>query len=115
MPVQRHWVQADLVCLQCGRAVGRVAGAAGCEPFSVKGYSFSVFRPADRHQPVRRLRRKEHFRCDVCGGNVLLEHVEHFTTYDEQEEAPVAHRRGRRPTPMPRMVDPRLIELGLAS
>ena len=110
--MKRQWVQADLQCLQCGRLLGRLAGA--CERMGAS-YQFSVFRSSDTGQPLRRIRGNERFVCDLCGGNGLIVDIECFTTYDDPEDVPLAHHRGRRPTPMRPATDRRLIELGLAS
>ena len=105
MAGRKDWVQADLRCLMCGRVVGRLVGplpardpdkrlAAGRLP------QFAAFRPADDNVPAVRLMGGEHFHCTTCGGAVLMDELETFSTYadidDDLEERP---RRGRPPKP----------------
>ena len=109
-----EWVQAELRCLLCGRLLGRLAGAVRGRSVAVDRSAFSVLRPADSSKPVRRLHGHERFRCDVCSGDAIVDAIEHFTTWEELPQAPVAHRRGRPETPMRGAPDRRLVELGLA-
>jgi hypothetical protein len=105
MAGRKDWVQADLRCLMCGRVVGRLVGplrtddaaqrAAGRKP------QFAAFRPADGNVPAIRLDGREQFRCTTCGGGVLMDELERFSTYEDigddlDEERP---RRGRPPKP----------------
>jgi hypothetical protein len=115
MGKSHRWVQAELRCLLCGRLLGRVAGAARSRSLAVDRSAFAVFRPSDPLQPIRRLRGDERFRCDACGGPVIIDELEHFATDDEWEEAPAARRPGRRQTPMRRVPDSRLVQFGFAS
>jgi hypothetical protein len=105
MAGRKDWVQADLRCLMCGRIVGRLVGpllAGELAPRSATGSppQFAAFRPADSTQPAVRLVGGEHFRCTTCGGGVLMDELETFSTYedveDDLEERP---RRGRPPKP----------------
>jgi hypothetical protein len=78
---------------------------------------FSAFRPADTSAPAVRLLGGEHFRCTTCGGAVIMDELETFSTYadidDESEERP---RRGRPPKPWRRATTPPgwLESLGIA-
>lgn len=105
MAGRKDWVQADLRCLMCGRIIGRLVGPlppgdpdrrtlAGRLPH------FAAFRPADARIPAVRLVGGEHFRCTTCGGAVIMDELETFSTYaevdEEHEERP---RRGRPPKP----------------
>jgi hypothetical protein len=122
MAGRKDWVQADLRCLMCGRVVGRLVGplpvgelarrsVAGAPP------QFAAFRPADSAQPAIRLIGGEHFRCSICGGGVLMDELETFSTYedieDDLEDRP---RRGRPPKPWRRAQTSSnwLDELGIA-
>jgi DNA-directed RNA polymerase subunit N (RpoN/RPB10) len=102
---RRDWVQADLRCLLCGRVVGRLVGPlpntdearraqAGRRP------QFAAFRPADSSVPAVRLVGREHFRCTTCGGGVIMDELETFSTYAAiEEELESRPRRGRPPKP----------------
>src|SRR5882672_9701801 len=101
---RKDWVQADLRCLMCGRVLGRLVGPM---PAALVGRSlasgpprFAAFRPADATGPAVRLVGGEHFRCRTCGGVVIMDELETFSTYedidDELEQRP---RRGRPPKP----------------
>jgi DNA-directed RNA polymerase subunit N (RpoN/RPB10) len=103
---RKDWVAADLRCLMCGRVIGRLVGPlpAGSDPTqrSLAGRAphFAAFRPADGNVPAVRLSGGEQFRCTTCGGAVIMDELETFSTYsdidDEMEERP---RRGRPPKP----------------
>jgi len=104
MAGRKDWVQADLRCLLCGRVQGRLVGPL---PASNVGGSFAggrprfaSFRPADASSPAVRLYGGEQFRCRTCGGGLLMDELETFSTYadidDELEQRP---RRGRPPKP----------------
>lgn len=113
-PVGRQqWLQADLLCLLCGRALGQLFGRAGTGP---RAFPYTVLRPRDPGQPSRRLAGTETFRCGTCGGPGVVDEVRDFTIYaddggaeDEEEARP--RRRGRPPKPWRNVVDPRLAEL----
>jgi DNA-directed RNA polymerase subunit N (RpoN/RPB10) len=123
MAGRKDWVQADLRCLMCGRVIGRLVGpvpagkpnvgvAAGRWPL------FAAFRPADESVPAVRLVGDERFRCTTCGGGVIMDELERFSTYadiddDDLEDRP---RRGRPPKPWRRTPDSPdwLAELGIA-
>jgi hypothetical protein len=112
---KRHWFQAEVHCLQCGRLVGRVLGpvAAGCTPRWPQVAGPALFRPVGPNRPVRALAAIEHFRCTVCGGSGVVEELEVFTTYNFEfdDDRP---RRGRRPKMrLGRQRDPRLAEFGI--
>jgi hypothetical protein len=101
MAGRKDWVQADLRCLMCGRVQGRLVGPL---PASQLGRTlsprFSAFRPADAGMPAVRLYGGEQFRCQTCGGGLLMDELETFSTYadidDDLEQRP---RRGRPPKP----------------
>jgi hypothetical protein len=121
MAGRKDWVQADLRCLLCGRVQGRLVGPLPASdvgrPFVGGLPRFAAFRPADAAMPAVRLYGGEHFRCLTCGGGLLMDELETFSTYadidDELEQRP---RRGRPPkpwrsaTPSPTWLD----ELGIA-
>ena len=104
MAGRKDWIQADLRCLMCGRVIGRLVGPSARDMLkgSVSGRSpqFAAFRPADANTPAVRLVGGEQFRCTTCGGAVIMDEVETFSTYadvdDELDERP---RRGRPPKP----------------
>jgi hypothetical protein len=108
---RKDWVQADLRCLMCGRIIGRLVGplAPGDPVTRSPGTrtQFAAFRPADSRIPAVRLMGGEQFRCTTCGGAVLMDEVETFSTYadvdDDHEERP---RRGRPPKPWRRSPAP---------
>jgi DNA-directed RNA polymerase subunit N (RpoN/RPB10) len=123
MAGRKDWVQADLRCLMCGRVVGRLVGPlpatdaltrlpAGRPPH------FAAFRPADTGASAVRLVGGEHFRCTTCGGAVIMDELETFSTYqdlpDDLEDRP---RRGRPPKPWrrPATSPDWLDELGIAA
>ena len=121
MSGRRDWVQADLLCLLCGRSLGRLVGPlpAG-QPLRRSAFGirqFAAFRPADPTLPAVRLQGSEHFRCTACGGDPILDEVEVFSTYDEvleDEEELARPRRGRPPKRFRPLADSRLRALGLA-
>lgn len=119
MSARQDWAQADVQCLLCGRLLGRLVGPLplGHERRATVGREvhFAAFCPADRSIPARRLAGGEQFRCYTCGGGVLVDDVQVFSTYPEPVEEPVGHpRRGRPPKPWRRLPDQRLAEFGLA-
>jgi hypothetical protein len=108
---RKDWVQADLRCLLCGRVVGRLVGplpardlrgvAAGRPP------QFAAFRPADETVPAVKLVGGEQFHCTTCGGAVMMDELETFSTYnDVEEEHEERPRRGRPPKPWRRTSAP---------
>ena len=123
MAGRKDWVQADLRCLMCGRVIGRLVGPApagkpATTPVAGRWPQFAAFRPADASAPAVRLVGDERFHCTTCGGGVIMDEVERFSTYadiidDELEERP---RRGRPPKPWRRTPESPnwLAELGLA-
>jgi hypothetical protein len=62
---------------------------------------FAAFRPADASQPAVRLVGSERFRCDACGGILMMDELERFSTYDDDVDEELEHRprRGRPPKP----------------
>jgi len=120
---RKDWIQADLRCIMCGRVVGRLVGPlpdgeAARRAMSGKPPMFAAFRPADTSRPAVRLAGGEQFRCTVCGGGVMMDELETFSTYadvddDAEEDRP---RRGRPPKPWRRPVDEPdwLEQLGIA-
>jgi hypothetical protein len=109
---RRDWLEAELRCLLCGRAWGRLVG---CLPRGEASEVVTLQRAGEQGSPARPLARGEQFRCGTCGGRVIVDHVETFSTYDEEEEEPGSRpRRGRPPKPWRRLSNRRLHELGLA-
>jgi hypothetical protein len=101
MAGRKDWVQADLRCLMCGRVQGRLVGPL---PSSQAGRSlglpkFAAFRPADDGVPAVRLLGGEQFRCRTCGGGLLIDELETFSTYDDIDDEEKRPRRGRPPKP----------------
>jgi hypothetical protein len=121
MAERRHWIQADLRCLLCGRNVGRLVGPAPADRavrLEVKDglHPFRVFRPADPADPPVRLAGRERFHCHVCGGLAVMEEVERFATFEAVVvDEPEKRRCGRPPKPWRPVTDSRLDGLGLAS
>ena len=112
MAGRKDWVQADLRCLMCGRIIGRLVGPLPAGDPSKRSLAgrppqFAAFRPADARAPATRLVGGEHFRCTTCGGAVIMDELETFSTYadtdDEFEDRP---RRGRPPKPWRRTEAP---------
>jgi hypothetical protein len=105
MAGRKDWVFADLRCLMCGRIVGRLVGPLAAGEFARRSATsaapqFAAFRPADSTQPAVRLVGGEHFRCSTCGGGVLMDELETFSTYDDvEDELDERPRRGRPPKP----------------
>jgi DNA-directed RNA polymerase subunit N (RpoN/RPB10) len=117
---RRDWVQADLRCLMCGRVQGRLVGPM---PTGQTGRStssgpprFAAFRPADADTPAVRLVGGETFRCRTCGGGVIMDEVETFSTYEDiEDETEKRPRRGRPPKPWRRTANSTwLDDLGIA-
>jgi DNA-directed RNA polymerase subunit N (RpoN/RPB10) len=120
MAGRKDWVQADLRCLMCGRVIGRLVGPLPAEAdrraLAGRPPQFAAFRPANASVAAVRLVGGEHFRCTFCGGGVIMDELETFSTYediDDEEERP---RRGRPPKPWRRPSEPPtwLDELGIA-
>ena len=112
MAGRKDWIQADLRCLMCGRVIGRLvgpmsAGASTSRSLVGRKAQFAAFRPADPGVPAVRLVGGEQFRCTTCGGAVMMDELETFSTYgdidDELEERP---KRGRPPKPWRRTSTP---------
>ena len=118
---RKDWVQADLRCLMCGRVIGRLVGPLPTEAdrraLAGRPPQFAAFRPANTNVPAVRLVGGEHFRCTTCGGGVIMDELETFSTYedidDDLDERP---RRGRPPKPWRRPPEAStwLDELGIA-
>ena len=112
MAGRKDWVQADLRCLMCGRIIGRLVGPlAPGDPVNRSTVNrppqFAAFRPADMREPAVRLMGGEQFRCSTCGGAVIMDEVETFSTYaDVDEEHDERPRRGRPPKPWRRNPTP---------
>ena len=112
MAGRRDWVQADLRCLMCGRIIGRLvgpllAGDPTRRTLAGRVPQFSAFRPADAGVPAIRLVGGEQFRCTTCGGAVIMDELETFSTYaDIDEEREDRPRRGRPPNPWRRTPSP---------
>jgi hypothetical protein len=111
MAGRKDWVQADLRCLLCGRVVGCLVGPlAARDPTkrSLAGLQrFSAFRPADEAVPAVRLVGGEHFHCTTCGGAVIMDELETFSTYgDVDDDLQDRPRRGRPPKPWRRTPGP---------
>jgi hypothetical protein len=122
MAGRKDWVQADLRCLMCGRVTGRLVGPlppgdAARRSLVGPPPQFAAFRPADTSVPAVRIVGGEHFRCTTCGGGVIMDELETFSTYedidDELDERP---RRGRPPKPWRRAATSQewLANLGIA-
>jgi hypothetical protein len=120
MAGRKDWVQADLRCLLCGRILGRLVGPlasteAGRRSLAGRPPNFAAFRPADASTPAVRLLGGEQFRCTTCGGGVMLDELETFSTYDDiDDEMEQRPRRGRPPKPWRRTTVHWLQECGLA-
>jgi hypothetical protein len=106
----------------CGRVIGRLVGPL---PVSEEGRralvgrppQFAAFRPSDNSVPAVRLLGGEQFRCATCGGGVIMDELETFSTYEDiDEELDERPRRGRPPKPWRRTPDAPnwLEELGIA-
>ena len=118
---RKDWVQADLRCLMCGRVIGRLVGPLPTEAdrraLPGRPPQFAASRPANANIPAVRLVGGEHFRCTTCGGGVIMDELETFSTYedidDDLDERP---RRGRPPKPWRRPPEAPtwLDELGIA-
>lgn len=122
MAGRKDWVQADLRCLMCGRVVGRLVGPLPINEVARRSVvgpppQFAAFRPADVGLPAVRLVGGEHFHCTTCGGGVLMDELETFSTYDDiEDELEERPRRGRPPKPWRRTQSSPdwLDELGIA-
>jgi hypothetical protein len=120
MAGRKDWVQADMRCLLCGRVLGLLVGPvpngdAGRRSLAGRLPNFAAFRPADPSNPAVRLLGGEQFRCTTCGGGVMLDELETFSTYDDlDDEIDQRPRRGRPPKPWRRNTSHWLQELGLA-
>jgi DNA-directed RNA polymerase subunit N (RpoN/RPB10) len=120
---RKDWVQADLRCLMCGRVIGRLVGPAhASRQMAARGAGrwpqFAAFRPADASIPAVRLIGDERFRCTTCGGVVIIDELERFSTYADIDDDALENRprRGRPPKPWRRTPDAPdwLEELGIA-
>jgi DNA-directed RNA polymerase subunit N (RpoN/RPB10) len=120
---RRDWIQADLRCLMCGRVIGRLVGpapATEAERLATRGRPprFAAYRPADSSLPAIRLQGGESFRCTTCGGGVMMDELESFSTYAdvEDDEEVTRPRRGRPPKPWRRTAETPtwLDDLGIA-
>ncbi|MBV9580400.1 MAG: hypothetical protein JO057_17580 [Chloroflexi bacterium] len=111
MAGRKDWVQADLRCMMCGRIIGRLVGPLPPgDPVNRSPAGrpqFAAFRPADAGVPAVRLMGGEQFRCTTCGGAVMMDELETFSTYAEiEEELDERPRRGRPPKPWRRSPTP---------
>jgi hypothetical protein len=111
---RQQWIQAELLCLLCGRRLGQLFGRS--ERVGTRPAPFTVLRPVGPGQPSRRLAGTETFRCSTCGGPAVVDEVRDLTIYtddgvDDENETPRPRRRGRPPKPWRSVVDPRLAEL----
>ena len=118
---RKDWVQADLRCLMCGRVVGRLVGPlppdADRRALTARPPQFAAFRPANTSVPAVRLVGGEQFRCTTCGGGVIMDELETFSTYEDiDEDLDERPRRGRPPKPWRRPAEAPtwLDELGIA-
>ena len=98
-----QWLEADLRCLMCGRVVGHLVGplrlvnSAGMR--SERTVRFAAFRPADSSFPALRLIGGEQFRCMTCGGSVIVDQLERFSTYIDVGERTSRLPEARAPRP----------------
>jgi hypothetical protein len=68
-------VQADLVCLLCGRRLGALVGlAAGRGNYAASG--FFGFASSSGPRVVEQLRGRDQLRCRDCGGYGVVDEVE---------------------------------------
>jgi hypothetical protein len=116
-----EWVQADLRCLMCGRVAGQLVGrrppASTASVASGKPLRFAAFRLAESAAPAVRLTGGEQFSCTTCGGSLISDQVEAFSTYVEvSEEVEERKHRGRPAKPWRRtVVSPAwMLELAIA-
>lgn len=109
---RKDWIQADLRCIMCGRVIGRLVGPLPAGDLTKRSLAgrpphFAAFRPTDSRVPATRLVGGENFHCTTCGGAVIMDELETFSTYadidDELEQRP---RRGRPPKPWRRAPSP---------
>jgi DNA-directed RNA polymerase subunit N (RpoN/RPB10) len=122
MAGRKDWVQADLRCLMCGRVVGRLVGPLPASDVAKRSLAgrppqFAAFRPADTSASAVRLVGGEQFRCPTCGGAVIMDELETFSTYEDiSDEIGERPRRGRPPKPWRRTAGSPdwLQELGIA-
>jgi DNA-directed RNA polymerase subunit N (RpoN/RPB10) len=121
MAGRKDWIQADLRCLMCGRVLGRLVGPLPASEIARRAATtrphFAAFRPAADGVPAVRLAGNEHFRCTTCGGALMMDEVETFSTYEDvDEELQERPRRGRPPKPWRRVESAPnwLDELGIA-
>jgi len=116
MAGRKDWVQADLRCMMCGRVQGRLVGPLPATPVKGGLPRFAAFRPADAGIPAVRLMGGEQFRCRTCGGGLIMDEVETFSTYeDDDDDLKQRPRRGRPPKPWHRPPESSwLDELGIA-
>ena len=102
MSGRKDWIQADLRCLMCGRVPGRLVGPlpSGEASASANAQQFAAYRPADDSAPAVRLVGGERFRCSTCGGILMMDQLERFSTYDDvDDDLDARPRRGRPPKP----------------
>jgi len=129
MAGRKDWIQADLRCLMCGRVPGRLIGplpaadASGTGAVAGGPPQFAAFRPTDASVPAVRLLGHERahfrFRCTTCGGALIMDELETFSTYEDVDDELEDHerpRRGRPPKPWRRTASTPdwLAELGVA-
>ncbi len=113
VPGRERWMQADLRCMMCGRVIGSLTSplpddnTPGQQPAN-GALQFPMFRPADANRSAVHLVGGEQFRCSTCGGGVVMDELEKFSTYAKVDDEPDARpRRGRPPKPWRHAVQPR--------
>ncbi|MDQ6672602.1 MAG: hypothetical protein M3069_17990 [Chloroflexota bacterium] len=99
---RERWMQADLRCMMCGRVIGSLTGplpddnTPGRQPAN-GALQFSMFRPAEANRSAVRLVGGEQFRCSTCGGGVVMDELEKFSTYANVDDEPDARPSPRAP------------------
>ena len=96
---RQYWFQADVRCMLCERSIGRVLAVAGFRRDAPVAYwpVLAFFISAQPGARTLRIRGGERFQCTTCGGNGVVEQVEHFTTEMMPDGTDNHPRRGRPP------------------